>query len=178
LGKISERREILERLLTSVSPRSEWHRRLLLQTQADEVSVGVHLAIFVEPYLTAVLEGKKTIESRFAVTRRPPYHCIEPEDYILLKRSGGPILGLALAKSIHFFRLSPAVLTDLRRRFAQQLFAQGDSFWTERADKHYATLIELGHVTGIEPLSIRKRDRQGWITYDRQDLRQTVQLHV
>jgi hypothetical protein len=178
VGKISERREILERLLTSVPSRSEWYRRLLQQTRAEEVSVGVHLAIFVEPYLTAVLEGRKTIESRFAVTRRPPYQCIQPDDYILLKRSGGPILGLALAKSIHFFRLSPSVLTDLRQRFAQQLFAQDDRFWTERADKHYATLIELEHVTGIEPLSIQKRDRQGWITYDRQDLRQTIKLHV
>jgi hypothetical protein len=178
LGKISQRREILERLLTSVPSWSEWHRRLLQQTQAEEVSVGVHLAIFVEPYLTAVLEGKKTIESRFAVTRRPPYDCIQSDDYILLKRSGGPILGLAVAKSIRFFRLSPSVLTDLRRRFAQQLFAQDDSFWIQRADKHYATFIELEHVAGIKPLSIQKRDRQGWITYDRQDLRQTVQLRV
>jgi len=140
--------------------------------------VGVHLAIFVEPYLTAVLEGKKTIESRFAVTRRPPYHCIEPDDYILLKRSGGPILGLALAKSIHFYRLSPSVLTELRRRFARQLFAQDDDFWTQRADKHYATLIELEDTIGIKPLSIQKRDRQGWVTYDRQYLRQTDQLRV
>jgi len=140
--------------------------------------VGVHLAVFVEPYLTAVLEGKKTIESRFAVTRRPPYQCIEPSDYILLKKSGGPILGLALAKSTHFFRLSPSVLSDLRRRFARQLFAQDDSFWIERADKHYATLIELEDATGIEPLSVQKRDRQGWVTYDRQNLRQTTQLHV
>ena len=177
MGKISERRKVLERILTCVPSRSAWHRRLLRQTQAEEVLVGVHLAIFVEPYLTAVLEGKKTIESRFAVTRRPPYNCIEPNDYILLKKSGGPVIGLALAGSTHFYQLSPAVLTDLRQRFAQQLFAQDDLFWTDRAAKHYATLIELEEPMAIQPVTIPKRDRQGWVTYDRH-LRVTAQLHL
>ena len=141
---------------------------MLQQIEAQEVTVGVHLAIFVEPYLSAVLEGKKTIESRFAVTRRPPYNCIQPDDYILLKKSGGPVMGLALARSTHFYQLSPIVLADLRKRFARQLFAQDDLFWTDRAHKHYATLIELDDPLAIEPVTIPKRDRQGWVTYDRQ----------
>jgi hypothetical protein len=127
--------------------------------------------------LTAVLQGRKTIESRFAVTRRPPYQCIEPQDYILLKRSGGPILGLALAKSTSFYRLSPLVLADIRKKFARQLFAQDDDFWADRASKHYATLIELDEAIAIDPLTIQKRDRQGWVTYDRH-LRQPAQLHI
>lgn len=178
MGKISERRKILERLLNCVPARSAWHRRLLHQVEAEEISIGVHLAIFVEPYLTAVLEGKKTIESRFAVTRRPPYNCIDVDDYILLKRSGGPVIGLAVAKATHFYQLSPAVLVDLRRRFSRQLFAQDDQFWSQRADKHYATLIELDAAVEIDPLLVDKRDRQGWVTYDRKQLRETAQLHV
>lgn len=142
------------------------------------MTVGVHLAVFVEPYLTAVLEGKKTIESRFALTRRPPYQCIKPLDYILLKRSGGPVMGLALAKSTSFYQLSPMVLTKLRKSFSRQLFAQDDDFWADRADKHYATLIELEDAIAIVPVSIQKRDRQGWVTYDRDYLRKTIQLQV
>jgi len=178
LGHISERREILERLLKCVPTHSNWYQRVTVQLQAKDINVGVHLAIFIEPYLTAVLEGKKTIESRFAVTRRPPYQCIEAKDYILLKRSGGPILGLALAKSTSFYTLSPKVLADLRKKFSRQLFAQDDDFWANRADKHYATLIELDDALAIDPLSIQKRDRQGWITYDRHLVRQTAHLHV
>jgi len=175
VGKISERRKVLERLLNCVPLRSEWYRRLLAQVEAEEITVGVHLAIFVEPYLTAVLEGKKTIESRFAVTRRPPYHCIVPDDYIILKKSGGPVMGLAIAKSANFYRLSPAILAELRQKFAKELFAQEDDFWADRADKQYATLIELGNTTPINPITIYKRDRQGWVTYDRH-LRMTAQL--
>lgn len=178
MGTICERRKILERLLNCVPTRSAWHCRLLDQIEAEEISVGVHLAIFVEPYLTAVLEGKKTIESRFATTRRPPYNCVDADDYILLKRSGGPVIGLALAKATHFYQLSPTVLTEMRRRFSRQLFAQDDLFWSQRAAKHYATLIELDEAAAIDPLSIDKRDRQGWVTYDRVHLRQTIQLHV
>ena len=178
MGKISERRKILERLLNCVPARSAWHHRLLHQIEAEEISVGVHLAIFVEPYLTAVLEGKKTIESRFAATRRPPYNCIDVDDYILLKRSGGPVIGFTVAKAAYFYQLSPTVLADLRRRFSRQLFAQDDLFWSQRADKHYATLIELDAAVEIQPMSIDKRDRQGWVTYDRKYLREIEQLHV
>jgi hypothetical protein len=148
------------------------------QLRAPHVDVGVHLAIFIEPYLTAVLDGKKTIESRFAVTRRPPYECVEPNDYILLKRSGGPVIGLAMAKAIKFYRLSPTVLADIRRKFARQLFALDEDFWHDRADKLYATLIELEDPIAIDPFSIEKRDRQGWVTYDRRSLREPVEFDI
>jgi hypothetical protein len=137
------------------------------QLKAPEITAGVHLAIFVEPYLTAVLQGRKTIESRFGVHRRPPYLCVHSDDFILLKQSGGPVVGLALARSAEFYQLSPTVLADIRARFAYQLFALDDEFWESRAGKQYATLIELEDPVEIDPLPIIKRDRQGWVTYDR-----------
>ena len=111
-----------------------------------------------------MLEGLKTVESRFGLQRRRPYQRVQPGDIILLKRSGGAVEGLALATAAEFHRLSPGVLADIRRRFAIQLFARDDKFWSSRADKRYATLIELGDVARIEPMSIPKRDRQGWLT--------------
>ena len=127
----------------------------------------MHLAIFVEPYLSALLAGRKTIESRFGVHRRPPYLCVEPDDYILLKRSGGPVVGVALAKSAEFYQLSPGVLADIRAKFAYQLFALDDEFWESRAAKQYATLIEVDDPIEVTSFTIAKRDRQGWVTYDR-----------
>lgn len=137
------------------------------QLSARELTAGIHLAVFVEPYLSAVLQSRKTIESRFAVHRRPPYGCIEPEDYILLKQSGGPVVGVVLAKSATFYQLSPSVLAQLRLRFADKLFANDDQFWESRALKQYATLIELQEPLKITPLPIVKRDRQAWVTYHR-----------
>src|SRR5882757_5711201 len=55
---------------------------------------GIHLAVFVEPYLSFVLEGKKTVESRFSVNRHAPYEQVRSGDLIVLKKSSGPICGV------------------------------------------------------------------------------------
>jgi len=170
-----QRREILERILKGVPAGSQWRARLTRDLAKPRIEVGVHLAIFVEPFLTAVLEGRKTIESRFGVHRRPPYLCIEPDDYILLKRSGGPIVGLAMARTADFYQLSPEVLADIRAKFAYQLYALDDEFWDSRAGKQYATLIELEDPIQIDPVSFAKRDRQGWVTFDR-NVTKTLEL--
>jgi hypothetical protein len=167
VGPQCERRAILERLLDCVPPDSSWRARLKRDLAKPTITTGVHLAVFVEPFLTAVLEGRKTIESRFGVHRRPPYLSIAPDDYIMIKRSGGPVVGLALAKTADFYQLSPAVLADIRERFAYQLYALDEEFWESRAGKQYATLIELEEPTEIRPMPFPKRDRQGWVIIDR-----------
>lgn len=85
----------------------------------------------------------------------------------MLKRSGGPVVGLAQAGATDFYQLSPTVLADLRVRFAEQLFATDDEFWDSRSEKQYATLIELADPTEIEPFTVPKKDRQGWVTFER-----------
>ena len=60
--------------------------------------VGIHLAIFTEPFLSMVLSGEKTIESRFSRNRCAPYGEINDGDIILLKGVARPICGIALAR--------------------------------------------------------------------------------
>lgn len=136
--------------------------------QADD-GVGVHLAVFVEPYLSAVLDGRKTMESRFGLTRQPPYDCVDDGDIILLKRSGGPVVGLAEAGATKSYTLSPGVLANLRDRYAEQLFACDEDFWTARCEKNYATLIEIRDTVELDDVTIPKRDRRGWVTYSRKN---------
>src|SRR5690349_4668447 len=62
-----------------------------------------HLAILREPYLTRVLSGEKTVESRFARVRAAPYGRVAPGDLIWLKRVGGPIAGVARAAEVRLF---------------------------------------------------------------------------
>lgn len=132
----------------------------------QRIDLTVHLAIFVEPYLSAVLDGRKTIESRFGVQKRPPYLRVQTGDIILLKRSGGPVMGVAIAQAVRFYQLSPTVLNRLRDEFAEALFAQDDEFWDARREKHFATLIDLEDPIAVDPFAFAKRDRQGWVTYD------------
>ena len=75
-------------------------------------------------------------------------------------------MGVAAAHEVQFYQLSPSVLRQLRRKYAEALYAEDDEFWEARREKHFATLIELEMTTAIDPFGIPKRDRQGWVTYD------------
>lgn len=130
-----------------------------------EPQAKVHLGVFAEPYLSAILDGRKTVESRFALNRCAPYQQVSRGDVILLKKSGGPVVGLAVAGEPSFYSLDPSVLEDLRNRFRTELYAEDEGFWTERAGKRYATLIRLEEAVETRHLSVDKRDRRGWVTY-------------
>jgi len=155
--------EVLRRARDSFVRGSLWHDRL--SRALSDQSVGIHLGVFVEPYLEAILDGRKTIESRFGRNRNAPFARVSPGDVILLKRSGGPVVGVAMAGRTDYYLLVSATLSDLRRRFASRLFAEDDDFWSARADKRFATLIEIGDRIGITTLPVDKRDRRGWLTY-------------
>lgn len=128
-------------------------------------TAGLHVAVLVEPYLSLVLEGKKTIESRFGVHRRAPYDTVFAGDVILLKRAAGPIVGVACAMRTWYFSVNTTTLGEIRRSFEGRICATDDAFWEDRSSTNFATLIELGEVASIEaPVSCDKRDRRGWVT--------------
>lgn len=155
----------MRRALGSLPEGSPWSRRVSEAAKGD-AGVGVHLAVFVEPYLSAVLDGRKTIESRFGVHRCAPYEQVGPGDLILLKRSGGPVVGIALAGETSFHQLDGGALRDIRQRYARQLHAEDDGFWEARAGKRYATLIEIEEAVEIDTMTVEKRDRRGWVTME------------
>jgi predicted transcriptional regulator len=124
--------------------------------------VSLHLAVFVEPYLSFILDGRKTIESRFSVRPMPPFGCVDAGDVVLLKESGGPVVGAFTATAAWDYRLDPATWHELRRDFAVALCAQ-DAFWEEREGAEYATLIQVSHPRRLPSVSIPKRDRRGWV---------------
>ncbi|WP_271669529.1 hypothetical protein [Bradyrhizobium sp. CCBAU 51627] len=125
--------------------------------------IGMHLAIFAEPFLSMVLSGEKTIESRFSRNRCAPYGEIDDGDIILLKEVAGPICGLVLARRIWSYDLSSEPIDRIRHRFGPGIRAD-DEFWSSRADALYATLIELDAPASTEPVSCDKRDRRGWVS--------------
>jgi hypothetical protein len=124
--------------------------------------IGIHLAIFAEPFLSLVLNGSKTVESRFSRNRCAPFGEIDDGDIILIKQVGGPICGLALAKRAWFYDLAAEPLDRIKHRHGASICAD-DTFWLSRIDATYATFIELSETITIEPLSCDKRDRRGWV---------------
>lgn len=124
---------------------------------------GLHLAVFVEPYLTWILEGRKTIESRFSRCRAAPYQAISADDLILLKRAAGPIIGLCRAAAAEFHCLNPATFRRLKASYSAALCAHDPNFWAERSRARFATLVHLTDIHRLPPIACSKKDRRGWV---------------
>lgn len=124
---------------------------------------SVHLAIFVEPYLGYLLEGRKTVESRFSAVRCPPYRRVQRGDVLLLKLSGGAVVGLCQVGQTWFYRLDPRSWQTIRKEFTQSLCAQDPSFWESRQSASFATLMQVENVRRIDPIPWGKQDRRGWV---------------
>ncbi|MDQ6694336.1 MAG: ASCH domain-containing protein [Chloroflexota bacterium] len=117
----------------------------------------------VEPFLRYVLEGRKSVESRFSVYRIAPYHRVTSGDVILLKKCGGPLTGICYAAEVWYYQLDPASWKEIREEFTQALCAQDPDFWHDREAASYATLISLRHVQRLPDIHYSKRDRRGWV---------------
>lgn len=125
--------------------------------------VGVHVAVFSEPFLSLVLSGEKTIESRFSRNRCAPYGQVYDGDIILIKEVAGPIRGIALARRTWCYNLITKSLERIKNRFGVGICAD-DAFWVAHADSLYATLIELDAATSIGGVRCDKGDRRGWVS--------------
>lgn len=126
---------------------------------------GIHLAVFVEPFLTYVLDGTKTVESRFSNTRTAPYRFVKPGDQILVKVAGGPVVAFAQVQhTLYLAHPREDHLQEVRTRFGRQLRDDVPGFWESRERASYVSLLSLGSVhTLSSPVSCAKRDRRGWV---------------
>lgn len=149
-------------LQSAVKGHAFWESYLESMMQGPTTS-GLHLAILVEPYLKYILEGKKTIESRFSERRVAPYRRVKRDDVILLKRSGGPVVGLCRASDIWYYELDPESWTEIRTGFSKMICVQDPDFWRKRKSAEFATLIRLTNVMRIQPFKYSKRDRRAWV---------------
>jgi ASCH domain len=143
------------------------HNRSLSRSRGsygpEGVACGVHLAIFIEPYLELVLAGKKTIESRFSANRCPPYNAVKKGDLLLLNRSGGPVVGVATVGQVWSYDLDPESWSLIRNHFAEQLCITDPQFWASKEGASYATLMRVECALRIEPIPVSKETVEaGW----------------
>lgn len=126
-----------------------------------------HIAIMREPYLTRVLAGEKTIESRFLRVRSAPYDRVSIGDAIGLKRVGGPIVAVAPVMAVRQYAdLTPERIAALVAQFGADLRLDPD-FIAHIRDRRYAVLIWLGTLRRLPtPIHYAKRDLRGWVTLD------------
>lgn len=121
-----------------------------------------HLGIFTEPVLSYMMEGKKTIESRFSKNKIAPYNKIDKNDIVFIKRSGGNIIGYLTIKEVLFFDLNIISISSIKEKYNEYLCVD-EEFWAQKKNSRYATLIIIDKVTKLKPFKINKKGMQTWI---------------
>jgi hypothetical protein len=153
---------VIEQLRSNAQDDPEWGKIVEDCTSVGPHEKSLHLAVFTEPYLTFLMDGKKTVESRFSQNGCAPYDQVAPGDVVLLKRSGDEIVGLAHVSIVQHLTRSED-WEELRSRYQQQLCATDDSFWAEVKDADYASLMWFDRIRELPPIDCDKRDRRGWV---------------
>lgn len=128
--------------------------------------MATHLAIFIGDAIEDILAGRKTIECRLSERRLAPYGVVKRSDTILLKRSGGLVVGEVEAENVLFFTTSELGIDQLRRKYSRFIKASR-IFWTNHRLARYATLIFLKNPRRyLTPLAQPKKDRRAWVALD------------
>ena len=123
----------------------------------------IHLVILKKPYLDAIFDGRKSIESRFTKTKRAPFGQISVGDKLLLKLSSGPVCGSAVVGDFETFEnLSSGKIDEIKRKYNHHIFGT-DEYWESRADCRFGVLVQLKNVKTIKPRTIDKKDWRAWV---------------
>lgn len=131
-----------------------------------EQSTTIHLAIMVQPYLSLVLEGEKTIESRYSINMIPPFNKVKKGDIVILKKSGGEVEAIFEAGETRCFHLNcKQDLFSIKEKYNDRLLID-DEFWEEKRNAKYATLVDIDSLLQIPKFRINKTSRAGWVTLD------------
>lgn len=141
------------------SDNSFWKNKLLASD-----SIRLHIAVMVQPYLSRVLDGEKTIESRYSVNMVAPFGKVKTGDIVLLKKSGGDIVALFEAGKIRYFKLTDSSdLWRIRSKYNDRLVIE-DWFWETKKESRFATLIDINELFVLPRFKINKRNRAAWMT--------------
>lgn len=121
-----------------------------------------HLGVFVEPYLTYMLDGRKTIESRFSKNKSLPYRKIAKDDIVFVKKSGGDVLAYFTIKDIIFFDLNETSIDEIKQKYNEQLCVS-EEFYISKSNSKYATLIVIDKMFNLKSFHINKKGMQTWL---------------
>jgi ASC-1-like (ASCH) protein len=133
--------KLINYLIEQLKEDAQWENTI--EKLLVDSSVGIHLAIFNEPFLSLVYNREKKIESRFSINKRSPYEKVKKGDVIILKESGGLVTGVFVAGEVKFFHLTNRKsLEAIEANFGKAICADYDpNFWRDKAKSKYATLI-------------------------------------
>lgn len=127
-----------------------------------------HLAIFSGKTADLILNGGKTIETRFSRSKIAPFGQVSVGDVVYIKPAGEDIKGqFRVKKVISYDGLTYVDFLNIQKT-PQIRMLSDEKYWEDRKDCKYGTLIFIGEVDTFltSPVKIHKRDQRGWVVLD------------
>lgn len=131
-----------------------------------------HLAIMKKEskLLSKIINGEKTIESRWYKSKKAPFNRLQKNDTIYFKNSGEKVTVKAAVKDFkQFIMLTEENIFNLLHSYEKELQIEADKYFQSVKDKKYAILVYLEKVEKITPFDIDKKgfgSQTSWITID------------
>jgi len=128
-----------------------------------------HLVILKKPYLDAILEGRKQIESRFTRTKRYAFGRVLQGDKLFLKVSSGPVCATATVAAVkNFENLNSKQILELKQRYNHYIKGS-DKYWRSKMNCRFGFLVWLKDARAIEPVRIQKKDWRAWVVLTKKE---------
>jgi ASC-1-like (ASCH) protein len=128
-----------------------------------------HLVVLKQPYLDAIIEGRKTVEARLTKTKHPPFGQIAAGDKLFIKLASGPVCAVATVRKVKQYEgLSPSKIEQLKNQYNKWILGT-DEYWRSKQDCKYGVLILLGNVERLKPVFINKRDWRAWVVLSKDE---------
>lgn len=159
----------------------EYTKKLTLQELSafsrDKIKAKIHLAILNQPYIDYIISGKKTIESRFMKVRQPPFGKIKEDDIVIMKETGGKIIGLFEVGQVVFCQFDAKASESMIEtqdfifsksahlvlsKFQEELQID-DNFIQSKINSKFATLMYVRNPIALKNIDLEKTDRRAWV---------------
>jgi len=125
--------------------------------------VNNHLVILKKRYVEAIVDGRKTIESRFTKSRREPFGRIVAGDKLFFKVSSGVVCAVGFVERVAEFRdLTRGKIAGLKKRYNRTICG-ADEYWDEKKDSRYGVLVWIRDVRVMGAVNIDKKDWRAWV---------------
>ncbi len=127
-----------------------------------------HLAIFSGNNAELILNGQKTIETRFSKSKIVPFGGVSAGDIVYVKPAGGDIIGqFRVKKVISYDGLDYEDLINIEKIYNSQILSD-QKYWQQKKDSKYGTLIFIEACTRFitSPIKVPKRDQRGWMVLE------------
>lgn len=165
-GSTMKWKEVLKEHFEKQIKIKEYIKNYYANENLDADTVGIHIGIFTEPFLSLLIAGEKTMESRFSINRIAPFQKVKQGDIVYIKKSGGMVCGyFIVGKSQYVSMPSRTKLVELKNKFSKSICSDSvENFWESKQNAQFISLLSIKLIHTINPLEIDKRDRTAWVT--------------